>query len=156
MFLVNDTIEQRQSKIRSFAHRNEPVIAILLAAADFEWTVRRAILALGKSPTKVIRHRFQQEKKGGLAAWKEYWKEEVKPRFGTDLASVVPDWEQLYTKSFPLRHKLIHGAQGIVGSNYAERTVETILAASWAVAKFAKDKGEPIYGHSIRRIKPRQ
>ena len=54
MFLVADNRNDRDLLIKSYFDA-EPAISILLAAADFEWTVRRAILALGKSPTKHIR-----------------------------------------------------------------------------------------------------
>ena len=58
MFLINDTMEERHQTIRSFLS-SDPMIAVILAAADFEWTVRRAILALGTLPTKEIRKHFE-------------------------------------------------------------------------------------------------
>lgn len=155
MFLVADSLDERQRSIRSFL-TTEPVIAVLLAAADFEWTTRRAILALGKSPTKVINDRFRKEKRGGLKALQEYWKDEVKPRLGSELATIVPDWEFFATKAYDLRHKLVHGAQGTTGKEYAGRAVEAMLEASKAVADYAAKHGEPVYGRQIRRIKQRQ
>jgi hypothetical protein len=154
MFLTSDTMGQRQQKIRSFMS-TEPVIAVLLAAADFEWTTRRAILALGKSPTKSINACLRAEKKGGLKALQGYWKDEVKPRLGSDLATIVPDWNFFATKAYDLRHKLVHGAQGTTGKAYAGRAVEAMLNASKAVAEYAAKNGEPVYGRQIRRIKPR-
>ena len=154
MFLVTDTIDERQTKIRSFLAQ-EPVIAVLLAAADFEWTTRRAILALGKSPTKSINACLRTEKKGGLKALQGYWRDEVKPRLGSDLATIVPDWNFFATKAYDLRHKLVHGAQGTTGKAYAGRAVEAMLEASKAVAEYAANNGEPVYGRQIRRINPR-
>jgi hypothetical protein len=58
MFLVKDNINYRQTKIRSFLS-NEPAIAVILAAADFEWSVRRAIRALGTH--KPNETRFSQD-----------------------------------------------------------------------------------------------
>ncbi len=55
MFLVRDRIEARHEKIRTFMGSDDAAIAVLLAAADFERTVRRAILALGNTPTKQLR-----------------------------------------------------------------------------------------------------
>ena len=154
MFFVTDTLETRQSKIRSFV-KTEPAIAVLLAAMDFEWTVRRAILALGVSPTKAIHAQFGATNSGGLSGLNEHWKLEVTPRLRIGLPAVVPDWNQLKTKAFVLRHKLIHGVQGNTGINFAGRVVEQILAASSAVAKFAEANGAPVYGINIRRLKPR-
>lgn len=65
MFHVNDSISERQAQIRSLA----PRVGIFLAAADFEWTLRRAILALGQCPTTSIRKELR-----GVAGLKKYGK----------------------------------------------------------------------------------
>lgn len=59
MFFVNDTQEHRHKFIRSFLKKDTAPIAVLLAAIDFEWTVKRAILAFGTSPTKDLRACFK-------------------------------------------------------------------------------------------------
>jgi hypothetical protein len=147
MFLVKDTIQKRHEKIRSFIEK-EPVIAVLLSAADFEWTVRRVILACGSSPIRDLReHRL-----GGPPAYAKCWKKEVTPRFPKELEKIVPGWES-FQKAFQLRHKLIHGVQGTTGTEYARRQVETILAASKALADFAAENDAQIYGSRIRRVK---
>jgi hypothetical protein len=157
MFLVTDTLEGRQKKVRSFLDK-EPVIAVLLAAADFEWTTRRAILALGKSPTKSINARFLEERRGGLKALAKYWKDEVqsRPKLRKELKCIVTNWDVFFNKAYPLRHKLVHGAQGTTGVGYATKAVEAFLAASKEITMFALDNHEPIYGRCIRRINPRQ
>jgi hypothetical protein len=154
MFLVDDTIEGRQSTIRAFVER-EPVIAVLLAAADFEWTARRAILALGKSSTTTINTRFENEKRGGLNALKRYWRDEVEGRLETSLQELIPNWDQFVNKAYPLRHQLIHGARGSTGVKYAGSVVETFLAASKALADFADQHHEPIFGRRLQRRKSR-
>ena len=151
MFLIKDTLEQRQDKIRSFLP-GEPVIAILLAAADFEWTVRRAIRCFahktGNGPG------LKLEKASGLKVYCECWATAATPRFAK-LDVVVQDWNSLQ-KSFNLRHKLIHGAQGTTGASFATPRVEGILAASAAVAKYTLEHGGPIYGKKLPpRKKPR-
>jgi hypothetical protein len=152
MFLVSDTPKARHEKIRSFLER-EPVIAVLLAAVDFEWTVRRAILALGNNPTKFIRENVIN-RTSGLDDYKESWREEVKPRFGVGLAGVIPAWEFFKTQAYPLRNRLVHGVSGTVGTPYATKRVEAILRASAALVTFAECHSEPIYGRHIRRTKP--
>jgi hypothetical protein len=151
MFLINDKQTTRHEKIRSYLQK-EPVIAVILAAADFEWTARRAILALGRSPTKTINARFDRERKGGPAALKEYWKIEVKPRLKTDLARILPNWGELAKNAYQLRNRLVHGADGSVGNKFAARAVETMLKGSKVIADYALEQGEPVYGKCIRRL----
>ena len=154
MFLVNDSIEDRHQRIRSFIAK-VPTVAVILSTADFEWTTRRAVLALGRSPTKVINQQFRSEKLGGLSALKKLWQTEVKPRLGSDLATVVPDWQYLFEKAFDLRNKLIHGVQGSVGVDYAQKRVEAILAATKAVAEYAEQNKGSVYKRKIVRLKAR-
>jgi hypothetical protein len=151
MFLINDKQTKRHEKIRSYL-RKEPVIAVILAAADLEWTARRAILALGSSPTKAINERFKKERSGGPKAWQKYWKEEVKPRFHTDLAALTPTWQAVVEQAYPLRNKLVHGAEGRVTGPYASSAVDALLTASKSVSEYAEKHGEPVYGRKIRRL----
>ena len=150
MFLVDDTLSQRQSRIRSY----EPFVGVILAAVDFEWTVRRAILALGKSPTKQI-HDTVLIHCSGLDKYKEAWRLEVKPFTGKGLPEVIADWQFFKEKAFSLRHRLVHGVSGSVTKQYAEERIESILRASKSIAEFAESFNEPIYGRVIRRLKPR-
>ena len=154
MFLVKDTLPERQEKIRSFL-KLEPAIAVILAAADFEWTVRRAILALGCSPTPEIRQRWKDKHLSGPDAYKDEWKKEVKPRTHSDLARVVPDWRAFKGTAYRLRHELVHGSSGTAGVVYASRAVTTILKGTKAVADHAELHGAPVYGRVIRRDKAR-
>ena len=155
MFLVNDTRSSREAKIRSFLHEDDPAIAIILAAADFEWTVRRAIVALGSHPTKFIRKKI--ENLSGLAAYEKAWKQEVAKRVGGfELAQVVvPNWEYFKKEAYGLRNKTVHGATSSVSVAFAQPRLDAMLAASAAVTKFATDNGEPLYDRMIRRSKAR-
>jgi len=45
MFLIHDTMAERHRKIRGY----DKVIGVILAAVDFEWTVRWRYLVLGES-----------------------------------------------------------------------------------------------------------
>ena len=153
MFLVSDTRSSREAKIRSFL-QDDPAVAVILAAADFEWTVRRAIVALGRSPTKVIRQHLAECY--GLDRYKEAWKQEVQPRFGIGLAGVVPEWQFFREKAYDLRHKIVHGLSSSVPVAFGQSRLDSILAASSAVTTFADSAGEPLYGRIIRRLNPRQ
>lgn len=142
-FLVGDNQANRHAKIRGFLNDGEPVIAVLLAAADFEWTVGRAILALGTSPNTDIRSGVLA-RCSGLVKYNEAWKSEVGRRFGGDLSSVVPDWEA-FKKAFELRHRLIHGVAGTTGQGYAQSRVDIVLQGSLHVANFAKAKSVDLF-----------
>jgi len=150
MFFVNDTQTQRHKKIRSFL-KTEPMIAVLLSAADFEWTVRRAILALGKSPNVDIRESTLR-KCSGLFAYEKAWKKEVQPGQLVDLSTVISDWEYFKERAFPLRHKIIHGDLGTVSVDYATERVEAILNASRALVQFAISRDCDLY----KRLKVRR
>lgn len=134
-FLIGDTQIDRHAKIRSLVASGEFVIAVLLAAADFEWTVRRAILALGTSPNADIRAVIFKDC-SGLAKYKSAWKDEVVPRLGKGLPEVVPDWQHLQD-AFELRHRLIHGVIRTTGAEYTKLRVERMLRSSAALANFS-------------------
>jgi len=156
MFLVSDTRSLRTKKIRAYM-QSDVAVAVLLSAADFEWTCRRCILAMGISPTKQMKETggvFQ--KYFGLDGYKDAWKQEVFPLFGKTLVQVIPNWDFFKCKAYPVRHRLIHGAVGAVGVEYGQRAVDSILAASEALTEFAEQCNAPIYGRKIVRRKQRE
>ena len=152
MFFVNDSQTQRHKKIRSFL-KTEPLIAVLLGAADFEWTVRRAIIALGHSPNVDIREHTLLSCHG-LDAYKNAWKEEVQPAHETPLSAVIPNWQFFKEKAFPLRHKIIHGVLGTVSADHAAERVESMLDASRSLVQFAINRHCDLYQRlKVRRRK---
>lgn len=159
MFLVSDTQTERHKKIKGFVSSNETTIAVFLAAADLEWTLRRAILAMGCSPNKFIRE-CVLDQCTGLNKYKDAWRKEVLPRFGKSLIDLVgnDNWCELSNPkhgAFALRHRLIHGIAGTSGLDYLAQRVEVILAASIAVAKFSEGKGFNLFGKRLSvRLKP--
>lgn len=152
-FLVSDTQMERHAKIRGFLGEGEWFIAALLSAADFEWTVRRGILALGQSPTVEIRQNTLVTCTG-LDRYKDAWKREVKPSRGHGLPEVIPDW-QGFTRAFKLRHTLIHGIRGTAELSYASERVERILRASEAVCTYAHTHDVNLYQRLPVRRRPR-
>jgi hypothetical protein len=60
MFWVRDSREERYSRIRKFLTKDDAAIAVLLAAANLEWTLRRATILLGKSERTTLRNKLQQ------------------------------------------------------------------------------------------------
>lgn len=125
MFLVKDGSEFREERIQQFLSE-DPALAALLSVIHFEWTVRRAIIALGTSPNVVVRQKLARCH--GHTAYKELWKEEVVSRQHKSLPVIVSNWDGLL-RAFKLRHILVHGVQ-TCGSEYAaERSGWAISAA---------------------------
>lgn len=152
MFLVSDTQEKRHKKLRSL-FENDPVIGVILSAIDFEWTVRRAILALGQRPTKEIRQTVLNNC-SGLTRYNDAWRKEVYPCRGKTLPQVVERWNDL-REAFKLRHTLVHGVNGTTTKEYASERVEIILASSEQVYQFIKGRKKEIFGRRIVRYKER-
>ncbi len=120
------------------------IIGVLLAAMNFEWTVRRAIVALGWQKNTTIR-KDDLRSCHGLDGYNEAWKNQVTPRFGERLPRIIPDWNYLKTEAYPLRHLLIHGEKTATGVEYARDRRDSVLATSNAVAQFARSKGVDLY-----------
>lgn len=169
MFLVTDSLSNRETKIQKFLYRGEPAIAVLLAAADCERTMRRAILNLGTAPTSELAHRLGRPRPIGWLAprpkprkygstidgYASAWVDEVYTWCGRALKDdVVANWVSL-KKAFQLRHDLIHGDTGTVGLGYATKCVETLLGATRQVDEFASAQGYDLTTRLKRRLKPR-
>lgn len=131
MFLVSEKIEDRENRIRSFLESDHH-IAVLLAAIHFEWTVRRVMIALSKSPNREIR----KEMVFGIKRYKEFWNKHVNEAKFSD---VIGDYDEL-NKKYQLRNKLIHGEGGFTKNN-AISSVETILKSAQNIITFSKEKG---------------
>ncbi len=102
MFSIYETRENREELLNKFL-KVDPCVALVIAFLDFEWTIRRCILALGRSRTSVIRKKFsgelpikfyckdettewdkQEEKTGNkcicsFEGYKDLWNKEVQP-----------------------------------------------------------------------------
>lgn len=146
MFFVRDKIEDRHAKVASFLE-TEPVIAIILAAVDFEWTLRRAIIGLGSSPNRELRDEVLKKVRG-IDDFKKAWKKEVYPRTGKRLTEVVGDWQKL-KKTFDARNKLVHGIKTEPSSKFSEQCVNSYLQASLNILEFSKINGVNLFGKKL-------
>jgi hypothetical protein len=157
MFFVSDTQQRRHGAIRGFLREETATIGLILAAVDFEWTVRRAILALGVSPTKEIKHKFSESRVAGPDGYKRLWKEEPNRYTGRPITSVVKQWSKLVEKpngAFALRNRIVHGIIGSSGLDYVNSRAEVFLEAAVDLEKEANAYNCSVY-QVIRRIKPR-
>jgi hypothetical protein len=131
MFLVQDSSAAREARIQQLSVE-DPTLSALLAVIHVEWTVRRAIIALGTSPNVDIRD--QLKNCHGLEKYKKLWRNEVFPKTQQGLPDVVRDWESL-DRSFRLRHRLVHGVSGC-SHEYAQVRTSWALAAAANVREF--------------------
>jgi hypothetical protein len=152
MFTYRETIQKRREKIESLLTKEYSAVAVIMAAANFEWTLRRAILALGKKPTAILRKEI--EGTSNLNRYKDLWAEKVikgvKP-----LPAIIPKWEEV-KKAYTLRNELVHGNKGTTGLGFARKQVVALLDASEALNKYVISTGAAIYGIRIRRIRSRE
>lgn len=147
MFLVRDTRDARFAKIRSFVAQETIAIAVLLATANFEWTIRRAIICLSKSPNRMIKSTTLRQC-SSLDDYKAAWRKEVASQGGAKLPNIVAKWGQLSDPdngAYALRNKLIHGVQGGTGLAYGRARVEALLSAAEDVDRFCQQKKIDIY-----------
>ncbi len=131
MFLVKDSSLSREERIKQFLAEDASLSA-LLAVIHFEWTIRRAIIALGTSPNVVVRVKLA--KCHGLDKYKDVWRDEVflnnlnEQRKVKRLPEVVKNWEGL-GRAFRLRHRLVHGVTSC-GIDYATERVHWAIDAT--------------------------
>ena len=118
MFLVKDSSPSREERIKQFLP-GDPPLAALLAVIHFEWTIRRAIIALGTSPNVEMREKLIRCH--GCNAYKDLWKDEVFPKIKLRLPQVIKNWDGL-VRAFRLRHRLVHGVTSC-GIDYARERV---------------------------------
>lgn len=171
MFRVTDSVEKRQQFIRKFIEQDEHAVAVLLAAADCERTIRRAIQILGVTPKKELAYQLGRRRPAGEAsstdgqkpkfygssikayhrAWnKEIYKgREIRRRLLGDVAKDKKNIE----RAFNLRHELIHGEKGTTGKDYARRQVEVLMEVTRSVDQFVRDNhGDPT-ASPLRRVR---
>ena len=153
MFTYRETIQKRQEKIESFLTREHSAVAVIMAAANFEWTLRRAILALGKKPTSELRKEINGT--SSLDNYKKIWSNSVISGIDKSLPAIISNWSQL-KKAYELRHELVHGNKGTAGLAYAKRQVDVFLSASEDINNIVIFQGATIYGKRIRRTRSRE
>lgn len=138
MFLVKDSSLSREERIKRLL-AEDPTLAALLAVVHLEWTIRRAIIALGKSPNVEVREKLKHCH--GCARYKDVWREEVASNKNLRLPEgrlpeiknlylpkVVKDWNGA-VRAFRLRHRLVHGVTSC-GVDYAKERVYWAINAA--------------------------
>ena len=149
-FKVEDRYDHRKAAIYAMLEGGQPSLAVVCAAADLEWTLRRAIIALGMGPNTALR--TELEKTSGLKKYARLWSKEVLPRQGRTLESLIDQWDIFVNDTYQLRHKLVHGAISITSRDYAKPRVDEILLATKRVVEYAATCEVDIYSRlPVRR-----
>jgi len=152
MFFVSDTEEHKRRRILEFARR-EPMIAVLLAAANFEWTVGRCILFFGRSPNVHIRKDL--ENTHGLKRYADLWKAEICQHTPSTppVNEVVRNWDK-FSEAFQMRHRLIHG-RGTCSAKMAVDPINQMLSAVSDLYAFAAERRKDLNTRAPIRRKPK-
>ena len=146
-FLVGDNQLNRHRAVLAFLTEEQAVIAVILAAINLEWTIRRVIDGMlnKQSETRSRDHVSSLEK------YKKAWLKAVSAKSGKTLPEVVGEWKEL-KDAYQARHDIVHGMQGSIGMDFASPRVRRILAASEAIAKYGSENGADPYQRLKKRI----
>ena len=155
MFRVKDGRDKRKCMIARYAVL-EPYIGVLVAAADFEWTCRRSILALSKDPTAEIKEELFQKQRWGLKLAKA-WEQKICQTKCSKIKfhEIFDVWAKENMSSYVLwadieyammwRNRLIHGVENDIGESEGYDCVNILECANDILDAFVKEKGGDIY-----------
>lgn len=156
MFKYSENREKRRKMIHTIAEIN-PGAGVILAVVDFEWTLNRCILVLGKSPTVTLRDALLCAPITGMETQKKIWKTEIKSQALTtlfdkwaeknDLPTIA--WSDIKTAQY-CRNQLVHGVRSI-DDNTAKVVTDILENACEILCRFAESRKKNIYG----RLHPR-
>jgi hypothetical protein len=110
MFSYSVPIEDRLAKLQRLVSEGDHCIALVVAAADFERTMRRAIVSLSLEPTADVRERIEK-KYNSIGRYHQAWTRFVEPARILPLSDVLPEFDDV-KNAFQARNKLVHGQQG--------------------------------------------
>ena len=153
-----DTSEARRKKVDA-VFAVSPMAGFLLASVNLEWTLRRAILALGMDPTKQIRAAFK--KAHGIKKYKEVWKKQVSRPFGRPgLYELVEkksrarkfSWQDVLD-GFEQRNVIVHGCSCTQGEERLRRFTDVFVDMAEILVEFVAANGKNVFA-TIRRNKP--
>ena len=153
MLNLKDKRVKRRKKVFGKA-QFDPQEGVLWAAMDFEWTCRRAILALSKKPTVILYEKFIDgyASFGGLEKAREV---EVLPAIKgacslPNLVSRVVQWGCV-RDAMRCRNAVIHGTENRVTDKECRWSVCVLEDACDAVASFVEEHGGNIFESINRR-----
>lgn len=135
MFKVSDSLDDRRDRIQRAIDEGETAVGFILAAADLERTIRRAIIALSSGPTKDVRETIEKRYKT-IGFYEAGWEALVEATGKPGLRKAVSDWDAV-KKTFQTRNEIIHGKRATLSRERAIEKISIILKATSEVTEFA-------------------
>jgi len=157
MFRVHDGRKKRKSMVTKYAAK-DPYVGVLLAAADFEWTCRRAIQAMGTGSTKGIRYELFEQQAFGLRLNKG-WEKQVKQKSKgiTKFEDIFSVWAKKNCLAYVIwadieyammwRNKLIHGIESDIGDSDGRKCVNILECACDILDQYLTHLNVNIYAY---------
>lgn len=149
MFTLFDKRDKRRKTIAGYAEIDIQ-LGVLLAAVDFEWTCRRAILALSKNPTVTIRQKFSTDYRsfGGL---KIGWEKEVDDKNSLDsiFVKTAISWDQI-DDAMKIRNEIVHGSGDRTSLKEGRYAVYVLETACDILVEYVKNAGRDLFGRISR------
>ena len=152
MFRVSDSLEDRRARIQRSIDDGEPAVAFIIAAADLERTVRRAIIALAAGPTKKIKETIEKKYRS-IGFYEAGWRDLVESTGKPGLREAVADWDAV-KQAFQTRNEIIHGKRASLSKEHATERIEIILKATAEVTEFSAGYGVDLMARMKIRRKP--
>lgn len=159
MFDLSDKRNKRRKTILGYAHF-DPSMGVVLAAMDFEWTCRKAIVALSGTPTVTLYERFFN---GYISLKKltEAWNVEVMPNLAhkcslNDVVCTNGIKRKQVLDAMKCRNVVVHGTESRVFAQECRWAVCVLEDACDNVAAFveAQGGGKTIFKR-ISRFRPK-
>ncbi|MBQ6011482.1 MAG: hypothetical protein IJL17_23325 [Kiritimatiellae bacterium] len=153
MFDLNDKRDKRRRVILGKA-QIDARHGVLLAAMDFEWTCRRAILALSKKPTVVLYEKYIEDYSAFKGLEKAWSSEVVSAVNGAPpLSALLGDkvsW-QCVKDAMQCRNAVVHGTENRVTDKECRWAVCILEDACDIVVQFAEEHNGKIFEPINRR-----
>lgn len=147
LFAVNgNSRDSRRKRICRIAEI-EPCVGFLAAVFDFEWMVRRTILALSIEPTQEIKK--QMLSMHGCDKFKKAWKDLVVLE-DRKLNEIILNWADVVA-AFKARHPIVHGTHGFIMDEEAISHMNNLLKASDSLENYLGSQGKTAFERIVRR-----
>lgn len=155
MFRVHDGRKKRKSMVAKYAAK-DPFVGVLIAAADFEWTCRRAIQAMGKGSTITIRYELFEQQAFGIKLSKG-WERQVKQKSKgvSKFEDIFSIWAKENCLSYVIwadiefammwRNKLIHGIANDISDVEGAKCVNILECACDILVRYVAEFDADIY-----------
>jgi hypothetical protein len=160
LFSVAYGFESREKFILNMEDE-DPTIAVILAAAHFEWTLKRTILMFGKTNTDELREKLANtwsftNKKSNL---RKIWHEEIGVNYkNASMKQVMDGFDRIMERSGDLkkpnasdiRGQIIHG-NGTVSIKWATRATDEFIWAARHLYAFSIRNGRRLDKRMVTR-----